>query len=71
VIVLVITRFKLLYPDWRGYLVSLFAVVWMANLYMSIFAHLRLDIHHERIDLKSKDLDLQSKQEERRSERAA
>ncbi len=30
-IFLVITRFKLLYPDWRGYLVSLFAMVWMAN----------------------------------------
>jgi len=70
-IFLVITRFKLLYPDWRGYLVSLFAVAWMPNLYMSVFSHLRLDIHHERIDLKSKDLDLQSKQEQRRSERAA
>ena len=66
-----ITRFKLLYPDWRGYLVSLFAIVWMANLYMSVFAHLRLDIHQERIDLKSRDLDLQSKQQERRSDRAA
>jgi hypothetical protein len=71
VIFLGITHFKLLYPDWRGYLVSLFATVWMANLYMNIFAHLRLDIHHERIDLKSKDLDLQSKQQERRSKRAA
>ncbi len=37
VIFLVITRFKLLYPDWRGYLVSLFAVAWMPNLYMSFF----------------------------------
>ncbi len=70
-IFLVITRFKLLFPDWRGYLVSLFAIVWMANLYMSIFANLRLDIHHERIDIKSKDLDLQTKQKEQRKERAA
>ena len=70
-IFLVITRFKLLYPDWRGYLVSLFAMVWMANFYKSVFVHLRLDIHQERIDLKSKDLDLQSKQKERHSERAA
>jgi hypothetical protein len=70
-IFLVITRFKLLYPDWRGYLFSLFAVVWTANFYISIFAHLRLDIHHDRIDIKAKDLDLQSKQEERRAERAA
>ena len=68
---LIITRFKLLYPDWRGYLVSLFALVWIANLYMGIFANLRLDIHHERIDIKSKDLDVQSKEEKMESDRAA
>jgi hypothetical protein len=69
--VLVITRFKLLYPDWRGYLVSLFALVWVANVYMGGFANLRLDIHQERIEIKSKDLELQSKQETMRSNRAA
>src|SRR5215470_1223288 len=68
---LLITRFTLLYSDWRGHLVSFFALVWVANIYMSVFAHLRLDIHHERIDLKSKDLELQSKQEERSTDRAA
>lgn len=68
---LAITRFKLLYPDWRGYMVSLFALVWIANVYMGGFANLRLDIRHERIEIQSKDLELQSKQEEMRSERAA
>ena len=55
---LMVTRFKLLYPDWRGYVISLFALVWIANVYMGIFAHLRLDISQERIEIKSKDLDL-------------
>ena len=68
---LAITRFKLLYPDWRGYMVSLFALVWMANVYMGAFAYLRLDIHHERIEIKSKDLELQSQHEEMHSNRAA
>ena len=68
---LVITRFKLLYPDWRGYLVSFFALVWIANIYIGAFANLRLDISHERIEIKSKDLDLKSKQEEMHSDRAA
>jgi hypothetical protein len=68
---LIITRFQLMYSDWRGYLVSLFALVWVANLYMSVFAHLKLDIHHERIEIKSKDLDLQSKEQGIRSDRAA
>jgi hypothetical protein len=70
-VMLAITRFKLLYPDWRGYMVSLFALVWIANVYMGGFANLRLDIRHERIEIQSKDLELQSKQEEMRSERAA
>jgi len=49
-IFLVITRFKLLYADWRGYLVALFALVWIANQYMSIYDRLRLDIKTERIE---------------------
>jgi hypothetical protein len=37
VVFLAVTRFHLLYQDWRGYLVSLFALVWVANQYMSIY----------------------------------
>jgi hypothetical protein len=48
---LVITHFKLLYLDWRGYLISLFALVWVANQYMSIYNHLRLDIKHEQVEI--------------------
>lgn len=70
-IFLIITRFKLLYPDWRGCLVSLFALVWLSNVYMGAFAHLNLDIHHERLEIKSKHLDLESKAEDRHSNRAA
>lgn len=47
---LVISRFKLLFADWRGYLVALFALVWIANQYMSIYDRLRLDIKTERIE---------------------
>lgn len=68
---LLITRFKLLYPDWRGYLVSLFALVWVSNFYIGVFANLRLDIRHERIEIKSKDIDLQTKQEQIQGSRAA
>lgn len=50
---LLITRFKLLYQDWRGYFLALFALVWIANQYMSIFGRLRLDIKHERIAIKA------------------
>ncbi len=48
-VLLALTHFRLLYPDWRGYVISLFTLVWIANLYMSLFARLRLDIKHERV----------------------
>jgi hypothetical protein len=51
-IFLAITRYKLLYPDWRGYLIAGFALVYIANFYMSLFGNLRLDIHRERVEIK-------------------
>ena len=47
---LVVTRFKLLYTDWRGYLLAFFALVWIANQYMSVYNRLRLDIKGEKIE---------------------
>src|SRR6267154_4311094 len=55
VLFLIITRFKLLYSDWRGYLIALFALVWIANQYMSIYNHLRLDIKHEQVEIRAKE----------------
>src|SRR5919199_1071342 len=47
---LFITRYKLLYTDWRGYLISGFALTWVANQYMSLYNRLRLDIQGEKIE---------------------
>ncbi len=47
-IFLALTRFKLLYQDWRGYIIGGFALVWIANLYMSIYALLRQDLKKEK-----------------------
>src|ERR1022692_4617196 len=48
---LIITRFKLLYSDWRGYLIAGFALVWVANVYMGIFGRIRLDLRMERAEI--------------------
>jgi len=53
ILFLVITRFKLLYTDWRGYLVSWLALVWIANVYMNLYAHVRLDIKRERVQIEA------------------
>jgi hypothetical protein len=50
---LAIVRYRLLYPDWRGYLISFFSLVWVANQYMSIYNRLRLDIKHEQVEIKA------------------
>ncbi len=49
--VLFITRFTLLYDDWRGYLIAGFSLVWLANVYMSFFGRLRLEIREERVEI--------------------
>ena len=49
ILMIVLTDFHLLLMDWRGYLIGGFALVWIANLYMSIYAFLKVDIRKERI----------------------
>ena len=61
ILFLIITRYKLLYEDWRGYLLSLFALVWIANQYMSIYNRLRLDIKSEQIEIKTREDDVQQR----------
>ncbi len=48
-IVLFGTRYQLLYTGWRGYIAAWLALVWVANVYMSLFNRLRLDIKHENV----------------------
>jgi len=48
---LAITRYTLLYDDWRGYVIAGFSLVWVSNVYMSIFGRLRLDIKHETVKI--------------------
>jgi hypothetical protein len=43
--------FTLVFEDWRGYLIAGFSIVWIANLYMSLFGRLRLAITSERQDI--------------------
>lgn len=48
---LIITGYQLLLTDWRGYLIAGFALVWIANFYMSIFAFLRQSIKLEKTEI--------------------
>ena len=48
---LFLTRYTLVFEDWRGYVIAFFSIVWIANLYMSLFGRLRLAITSERQDI--------------------
>ena len=45
-----VSDYRLLLPDWRGLVLAWFSVVWVANVYMSLFGRLRIDIKRERIE---------------------
>jgi len=46
---LLFLQFQLVYTGWRGYIIAWFALVWIANVYMSGFNRLRLEIKHENV----------------------
>lgn len=48
---LFLTNYTLLVSDWRGYLIAGFALVWIANLYMGLFALVRQGIKKEKIEI--------------------
>ncbi len=50
VLMLFMTRFQLLFNDWRGSLIAGFALVFIANVYMSLFGLIRIDIKKARIE---------------------
>jgi len=59
--ILIITRYKLVFPGWRGYLIAFFSLVWTANQYMSIYNRLRLDIKHEQVEIKADEKDVEER----------
>jgi hypothetical protein len=47
---IIITRYQLLYTGWRGYLIAGFALVWVANVYMSLFGFIRVGMKKEKVN---------------------
>lgn len=60
-LVLAVTGYRLLFDDWRGYAVAGFSLVWIANIYMSVFGRLRLDIKYEGVEIATEQQKLASR----------
>ena len=52
VIFLFITDYKLLFTDWRGYIIAGFSLVWIANVYMNLYGFIRQQIKKEKTEIK-------------------
>lgn len=59
ILFIALTGFKLLMTNWVGYVISGFAVVWIANVYMSLYAFLRTDLKKERIQANIEEKELE------------
>ena len=62
---LIFTRYHLLYNNWRGYIVAFFALVWIANIYMSLFGLVRVGMKKEGIEAKIKEVEWKECEEEK------
>ena len=49
ILILILTGFRLLIDDWRGYILAFFVIPWLANQFMSIYRRLRVGIKHENL----------------------
>lgn len=56
--------YRLLLPDWRGAVLGWFTLVWIANVYMSLFGRLRLDIKRERVEITAEERELKLEERE-------
>jgi hypothetical protein len=58
---LAITRYHLLYADWRGYLIAWFSLVFVSNLYMGAFGIVKLGVKKERVEIQHIETDVRRK----------
>lgn len=52
ILFVILTDYQLLMDGWRGYLIGGFSLVWIANIYMSLFGLIRTDIKRDKTAIK-------------------
>jgi hypothetical protein len=56
---LIMTKYTLLYEGWRGYLIAGFTIVWIANVYMSVYNLIRIDLKKNKLIAKKEEQNLE------------
>lgn len=67
---LIVTRYRLLFEDWRGYLIAFFALPYVANLYMGLYAQTKLEAKKNRMEAKVVQHEAEIKEIEKEERRA-
>jgi hypothetical protein len=57
---IIFTDYKLLLDDWRGYIIAGFALVFIANFYMSLYVRIKVEIKKERVITQKEEEQLKS-----------
>ena len=61
---LLVTRYKLMYDDWKGYVVAFFSLVFVANFYLNVYAGMRVEITSEKKDIEVKEKEIEVSEKE-------
>jgi len=57
-----VSGYRLLVPGWAGAVFAWLTLVWVANVYMSLFVRLRLDIKRERVEINVEEKEAQARE---------
>ncbi len=61
---LFVTRYKLMYDDWKGYVVAFFSLVFVANGYLNLYSRLRVDITSEKKVIEAREKEIEARDRE-------
>jgi hypothetical protein len=56
---MLLTGYRLMYAGFRGVIVAFFALVFVANIYMSLFSRLRVEITNEKKQIEAHDKEIE------------
>lgn len=62
-----ITGYKLMYADFRGYIIAFFSLVFVANIYLSLYSRIRVEITSEKKEIEAKEKTIEKLETEIRS----
>ena len=65
---MVLTGYKLMYADFRGYIIAFFALVFVANAYLNLYSRLRVEITSEKKQIEAKEKEIEKIETEIRSD---